>query len=125
MATMTHPVMHPAARAFPRSGAASRAQTYVSPDELKGSLMYGIGMCIAIVGVALMTVLAPALGPPSQEVAALNQAQEVQALAHNWVMMHPEDAVPTGDPRAWGFQDPGGSADDACPQFWAASTDAC
>jgi hypothetical protein len=98
----------------------------VAPGELKGSMMYGIGVCLAILSVGLMSVITPFLGPPAAEVAALNQAQQTQALAHSWVAMHPEDAVPTGDPRAWGFYDPSAPAESApCAQFWADSTGAC
>ena len=127
MATMTHPMMNPA-RGFHRSSAASDARAAVSVDELRGSIMYGIGVCVGILGVALMTVLTPFLGPPAAEVAALNQAKETQALAQNWVLMHPEAAVPAGDARAWGFYDPnaGSSGDGApCSQFWAGSAGAC
>jgi hypothetical protein len=95
---------------------------------MKGSLLYAIGVCVGILSVSLATVLMPAFGPPSAEASALIEAQQVQAAAHNWVVMHPEDAVPTGDPRAWGFADPNGaaSADDAaCAQYWAGSLSAC
>jgi len=124
MAMMTHPMMNPAARGFHRSSAANvRA---VSADDFKGSLLYGIGMAVGIVGVALMTVLTPFLGPPAAEVAALNQAKEVQGLAQSWVVMHPEAAVPTGDARAWGFYDPSAGGDEpACSQYWAGSAGAC
>jgi len=128
MATMTHPMMNPAARGFHRSGAANNIRATVASDELKGSIMYGVGMAIGIVGVALMTVLTPFLGPPAAEVAALNQAKEVQGLAQSWVVIHPEAAVPTGDARAWGLYDPsaGSSADEPpCTQFWAGSAGAC
>jgi len=120
-------MMNPAARGFHRSSAANNARATVSPDELKGSIMYGIGVAVGILGVALMTVLAPFLGPPAAEVAALNQAKEVQGLAQSWVVMHPEAAVPTGDARAWGFYDPsaGGDEQAPCSQYWAGSAGAC
>lgn len=127
MATMTHPsTMMPRARNLHRAPAATNIQAEVG--EMKGSLLYSIGMTIGILGVSLASVLMPAFGPPSAEASALIEAQEVQAAAHSWVVMHPEDAVPTGDARAWGFVDPNGasSADDAsCAQYWAGSLSAC
>jgi hypothetical protein len=74
------------------------------------SILRGVAALGGILAVALATVLVPAAGPPSEEATALIQAQEVQRLAHRWVAAHPEDAVPTGDPTAWGFPAEEGSA---------------
>jgi hypothetical protein len=76
----------------------------------KSSILRGVAALGGILAVALATVLVPAAGPPSEEASALIQAQEVQRLAHSWVAAHPEDAVPTGDPTAWGFPAPEGNA---------------
>jgi len=82
-----------------------RVNTLEAP---KSSIWTGLAAYGAILAVGLFAVLAPALGPPNEQAQALLQAQEVQALAHSWVAAHPEDAPPTDDPRAWGFEGPQG-----------------
>jgi len=126
MATMTHPMMTPAARSLHRASAVQDTRTNVDIRDFKGSVLYAIGVCVGILGISLASVLAPAFGPPSEEAAALIQAQEVQRAAHSWVVMHPEDAVPTGDARAWGFYVPGSeSSGGSCAQSWAGSSGSC
>jgi hypothetical protein len=97
---------------------------------MKSSVLQGVGATLGILGIALMSVLVPAFGPPSEEATALMQAQEVQHLAQSWVAAHPEDAVPTGDPAAWGFAPPadvGPSEDQPCAYMglWSPPAGAC
>ncbi|NUQ74850.1 MAG: hypothetical protein HUU21_14970 [Polyangiaceae bacterium] len=132
MATMTHPSTMMPARRFHRASAATERQASVrvsDVSEMKGSLFYAIGVCVGILGVSLAAVLAPALGPPSEEAAALMQAKQVQAGAQEYLAMHPEDAIPTGDARAWGFFVPeaqNSSADGAmCPEYWVSPPSIC
>ena len=125
MATMTHhSISMPHARSHHRAPTATAQDIKAEVGEMKGSILYAIGVCLGILGISLATVVVPAFGPPSAEAAALIEAKEVQALAHNWVVMHPEDAVPTGDARAWGFVDPNAEGS-GCAQDWAGSPGAC
>jgi hypothetical protein len=78
----------------------------------KGSIWRGLAAYGAILAVGLFAVLAPVLGPPNEQAQAVLQAQEIQHLANSWVAAHPEDAPPTGDARAWGFEEPQGQQ---CP----------
>lgn len=115
MATMTMPRHVGWVDPWARSASEKKAKT-AALEAPKSSLMHGIASLGALLGVALLAVIVPAAGPPSGEASQLIQAQEVQQLAHNWVAAHPEDAVPTGDPRAWGFEGPeqGACASSAC-----------
>lgn len=106
MATMTHTMHTPAARGLRWTSTAEERAYKAELAEIKPSIWQGIGAAVGIVAVSLMAVLVPALGPPAEEVAALNQAQETQMLAQQWVASHPEAAIPVGDEQAWGFFGP-------------------
>jgi hypothetical protein len=116
MATMTMP-RHSGwvvPRTYEASNKETKAGALPSPTS---SLMHGVAALGGILAVALFSVIAPMVGPPSEEASALIQAKETQALAQRWVVAHPEDAVPTGDPRAWGFvgaEEGASCADSAC-----------
>lgn len=128
MATMTHPsTTMPGTRKYQLpSAAATKPLSTVDVSEMKGSLLYAIGVCVGILGISLATVLMPALGPPSEEAAALIHAKQVQASAQEYLVLHPEAAIPAGDERAWGFFVPEASTDDArCPEYWVGSPGIC
>jgi hypothetical protein len=111
MATMT--MYRPPVLALPWTRTASNETKRVDTLEMpKSSIWSGLAAYGAILAVGLFSVLAPALGPPNQEAQAVLEAREVQTLAHSWVAAHPADAPPTGDARAWGFQEP--PAPEAC-----------
>jgi hypothetical protein len=130
MSAMTHPMPMPFARSFFKASTAKNTRANVEPEGMKSSVLQGISATFGILGIALASVLVPAFGPPSGEAAALMQAQEVQHLAQSWVAAHPEDAVPTGDPAAWGFAPPvsaSASEDQPCAYMglWTPPAGAC